>query len=443
MQILALDVGTSSVKAAVLDVATATPFGPIARAGYTLDYPTPDAAEIPAERLWSAVVTAARQALTSAPEIEAIGLSCLMPALVLLDRADRPLAPIWTHFDRRSRPAAQQVWAEVGEEFLATVGNRPLPGSISVLGYRQQCNNQPSLHQLVRGYLHANGWLGLRLTGQKAFDRGNACFTGLYGTVTDQAWSPRWCDYFQVDPSRLPAVVCGSTTIGALRPAVAAELGLAAGLPVKLGTADTSSAMLAAGVRRGDLLHTVGTTQVLAALTDDPQPSVQRLTRQLGVGRAFMQATHNPLGGAALGWIRELCFRDQSEQVFYEETIPAAKQRSTPVTLDPPYLGGDRLEIEAHRAAFRELTLATDRMDLLAALLSAMRDRHEEAVAALGVGGRFQRVFLTGGGAEVVRDLIPGYQNAAVHLFEEGSLRGVARLFDFHEQSYLSASPVA
>ncbi len=51
MQILALDVGTSSVKAAILDVATATPLGPLARASYTLDYPTADAAEIPAERL--------------------------------------------------------------------------------------------------------------------------------------------------------------------------------------------------------------------------------------------------------------------------------------------------------------------------------------------------------------------------------------------------------
>ena len=36
----------------------------------------------------------------------------------------------------------------------------------------------------------------------------------LHGTLTDQAWSPRWCDYFLVDPAWLPAVVCGSTTVG-------------------------------------------------------------------------------------------------------------------------------------------------------------------------------------------------------------------------------------
>jgi xylulokinase len=441
MQILALDVGTSSVKAAILDGATATPLTPIVRVGYALDHPTPDAAEVPAERLWSALAAAARAAsavalaprVAIARRIEAIGLCCLTPALVLLDGADRPLLPIWMHFDRRARPAARQVWAEVGEEFLATAGNRPLPGGISALCYRQQCGEYPSLPRQVKSYLHANGWLGLCLTGEKAFDRGNASFTGLYGTVTDQAWSPRWCSYFQVDPSWLPQVVCGSTTLGELRPTAAAELGVPAGLPVKLGTADTSSAMLAAGMQPGDLLHVVGATQVLAALTDHPQPNPRRLTRQLGVGRAFIHVTHNPVGGAALEWIRQLCFREQSEQEFYEHAVPAALDRSTPVLLEPPYLGGDRLEIEAHQAAFRELTLATERMDLLAAVLTAMRQGHADALAALGMGDRFRRIFLTGGGAEVVRRLLPGYLGDMVHPFEEGSLRGIARLFDFQE----------
>jgi xylulokinase len=247
--------------------------------------------------------------------------------------------------------------------------------------------------------------------------------------LTDQKWSSRWCEYFEIEPEWLPPVVCGSTTVGALRPAVAAELGLPAGLPVKLGTADTSSAMLAAGMKRSDLLHVVGTTQVLAVLTDRPQPSPKRLTRQLGVGEEFIYVTHNPVGGVALDWLRNLCFREQTEQEFYDKTIPEAMSRSTRVTLDPPYLGGDRLEIEAHRAAFRDLTLSTDRLALLAALLQATVRWHREALGALEVGERFERIFLTGGGAEVVHRLLPEYATATVHQLEEGSLRGVAQLF--------------
>ncbi len=429
MRILALDVGTSSVKAAVLDVAAAAPVGTIMRETYALDFPSPDGAEVPALRLWTAVAGAARAAARETPGVEAIGLSCLMPALVLLDGAGDPLAPIWLHLDRRARPVARKAWAEVGEEFLKTTGNRPLPGGISVTCYRQQVAQDATLPARVKSYLHAHGWLAFHLTGERVFDRGNACFTGLYGTVTNQRWSERWCEYFQVDPAWLPPVVSGDTTIGSLRSAIAEEIGLPAGLPVKIGTADTSSAMLAAGMEPGDLLHVVGTTQVLSAFAARPQPSPRHLTRQLGVGDPFIHVTHNPVGGVALEWLYGLCFRDQSEAEFYERTVPLATLHATSVCLDPPFLGGDRLEIEAHRAAFRELTLASDRLDLLAAVLVAMRRGHQEAVEALGVDPHFRRIFLTGGGASVVQQLVPGYRTATIHPLDEGSLRGVARLF--------------
>jgi xylulokinase len=271
------------------------------------------------------------------------------------------------------------------------------------------------------------------MTGEAAFDPANASFSGLYGTMTDRQWSPRWCDYFEVEGEWLPRVVSGDTTVGTVRAAVAAELGVPAGVPLKLGTADTSCAMLAAGVRPGDLMHEVGTTQVLAALTDKPRPGPERLTRLFGVGEAFVHVTHNPVGGAALEWIHKLCFHDQSEEEFYGKTIAEARQHKTRVTLDPPYLGGDRLEIEAHRASFRDLTVTTDRLELLAALLEAMVRWHRKALADLGVGERFGRIFLTGGGADVVRQLLPEYASANVVEFAEGSLLGVARLIQSGE----------
>jgi xylulokinase len=429
MRVLALDVGTSSVKAAVLDVATAAPVSAVARIAYELDHPTPEAAEVPTDRLWQAVTAAAREATRTAPDVEAVGLSVMTPALVLLDGADRPLTPIWTHLDRRARPAARQTWAAVGEEFLATVGNRPLPGGITVICYRQMLAADPYLFRTARSYLHVNSWLGLRLTGERAFDRGNASVSGLYNTVTNRRWSERWCSYFEVDPAWLPPVVDGTATLGSLRAAAAAELNVPAGVPVKLGTADTSSAMLAAGLQKGELLHIIGTTQVVAALDDRPRPNPRRITREFGVGNAFLHAAHNPVGGVALDWLHELCFHEQAKTEFFEQTIPAALQHSTRVTLDPPFLGGDRLEIDAHRAAFRDLTLGTTRLDLLAALLQAMRRCHRQALADLGAGERFDRIVLTGGGAEVVHRLLPEYAGSRVEVLQEGSLCGVARLF--------------
>jgi xylulokinase len=267
------------------------------------------------------------------------------------------------------------------------------------------------------------------MTGARAFDPANASFSGLFNTVTDQKWSERWCQYFAVEPEWLPPVLDGSATLGTLRAAVATELGVPAGVPVKLGTADTSTGILLADLGPGDLLHSVGTTQVLAAITDQPRPDERRLVRRLGVGPAFLHVTHNPVGGAALEWLHALCFRDQSSKEYYQQTILQARERQTRVTLDPAFLGGDRLEIEAHRAAFRDLTLTADRLDLLAAVLEAMARKHRDAVAELGMGERFRRVILTGHGAAVVRSLLPEYAGATVQTLEEGALRGVARLF--------------
>ena len=127
--------------------------------------------------------------------------------------------------------------------------------------------------------------------------------------------------------------------------------------------------------------------------------------------------------------MHRLCFREQGEQEFFEQTIPQALERSTRVTLDPPALAGDCLAIDARRAAFRDLTLAAERLDLLAALLRAMRVQHEKAIAALGQGSAFQRVFLTIVHPDVVPKLIPPYAAAKLELAENACLQGIARLF--------------
>jgi sugar (pentulose or hexulose) kinase len=431
MEILALDVGSCVVKAAVVDAEAAQPLSPIARVAFELRRPTPETAEIVAEELWSAVAAAARQASRDFPGVAGVGLSVVTPWLVLLDKAGQPLGPIWTHLDRRARPAARQAWAAAGEEFLATAGNRPLPGRISVLSYRQRLNDDPYLCHHAHSYLHLNGWLAFRITGEPAFDRGNACCTGLFGTMTDCQWSKRWCEYFEVDQDWLPPVLSGSDTIGTVRAAVAAELGVTAGIPLKIGTADSGCAMLGGGVTATDLLHIMGTTQELVRLVDRPVPSARLLTRLLGVGEAYVQVAHNPVGAVALDWVRQLCFREQSDEEFYGRTVPEAKRRSTRVLLDPPFLDSDSLEIEAHRAAFRDLTLTAGRLDLLAAVVQAMAQRHDEAVRALGGSRAWRRILLIGGGrdAEIVRQLLPEYAAATVERLEEGALRGVARLF--------------
>jgi xylulokinase len=426
MNILALDVGLGKVQAAVLNSETAANIGPLAQTTFTLDEPTPEASDVPAERLWQAVTSTARAAMRNSgvsgkagQDVQAVVLSCFTPGLVLLDKKDQPVRPIWTYRDRRARSAARQVWGAVGAEFLAGTGNRPLPGLITAVNLRHMYTLDPYLLHEIRSYLHVNGWLGFVMTGEKAFDPANASFTGLFGTVTDQRWSPRWCDYFEVDQNWLPPVISGNADLGTVRADVAAELSVPAGIPCKIGSAENTGLMLAAHMKPGDLLHESSDMQVLTVMTEKPSPAPERLTRLLGVGDSFVHTTYNPVGPAALDWLHQLCFREQSKEEFVAKTMTAALGCTTRITLDPPYLTGNPLDIEAQRAAFRDLELTTDRLDLLAALLQTMIRRQREASAALGTP--IKRIFFRGDNVEIWRRLLAEYKDA--RLFFEFPLK--------------------
>lgn len=428
MQLLAIDIGTSSVKAAVLETTIGLPVGTVVKTDYPLLSTEPEMMAIEPDELWKAISSSVQQ-VTQGQQVNGIGISCLTPCLVLLDKADQPLIPFITHLDRRARPTAKALDTRFGTEFLRETGNRPLPGGISSVYFKHWADQHPEQALLVHRYMHLNSWIALRLTGQTGFDPGNACFTGLC-KAADLTWSNEWCINLGVNPSWLPAIVPGNTTIGTLRSEWASAWSLSTGIPVKLGLADTSSAILAAGMEPGDLLHLVGTTQVLAILTDAPEPSSLRLTRHLGVGDSYMHVTHNPVGGVALDWLHQLCFRDVPETDYYTIMIERALDRQTNVTLDPLFLGGDRLEIEEKKAGFKLLSLGTDRIDLLSALLHAMKTGHRAAWNALGRSQPPKRIFLSGGGAKVVRKLLPEYQQADVVELDQASLLGVARLFN-------------
>jgi xylulokinase len=315
-----------------------------------------------------------------------------------------------------------------GTEILRDTGNRPLPGGISAVFFKHWADSHPELVSQVRRYLHLNSWLGLKLTGNTAFDPGNACFTGLCDWM-ELTWSSVWCEQLGVRPAWLPAILPGTATLGGLRDEWANAWSLPAGIPVKLGLADTSSAILASGMERGDLLHLVGTTQVLAILTDTPVPSPHRLTRHLGVGESYIHVTHNPVGGVALDWIHQLCFTDVPEAEFYGTVIDQALHGSTSVSLNPSFLGGDRMEIDEKKACLNGLTLSTNRMDLLSSVLQAMKVGHRQAWSNLERHQSPRWVFLSGGGASVVRKLLPEYQQVEVIELEQASLLGVAKLF--------------
>jgi xylulokinase len=289
--------------------------------------------------------------------------------------------------------------------------------------------DDPYLIREVRRYLHLNGWLALHLTGNAGFDPANASLTGVYGTLTTRSWSPRWCEYFEVDPAWLPPVLDGAATVGTIRSAVAADLGVPAGLPLKLGTDPMSLLVHAVEMEPGDLFHDLDDPQRLVIRVEKPRADGRRLVSRFGLGDGCLETAFNPIGPGSLRWLHALCFRDRSDEEFRQRTIPQAMERGTRVAFDPPFLTGDCLGISAIRAAFRDLTLTTDRLDLLAALLAEMRRRHEIAIQTLSQNSAIRREFVRGSDAELLKRILPQPADATVPSTYATPLHAVVSLF--------------
>jgi len=124
---LGIDLGTSSVKALVVDNA-----GNVIGQGsrdYPLLSPQPTYSEQEPEAWWQATVQAVRQAihdLSSSHAIVALAVTGQMHGTVLLDRANQLLAPAIIWPDQRSHAEVAEITAQLGAERLIALTGSPL-----------------------------------------------------------------------------------------------------------------------------------------------------------------------------------------------------------------------------------------------------------------------------------------------------------------------------
>jgi len=129
MSLLAIDIGSSSIKTAILKNGKIT--GPIVRCAFTTRYQGPRV-EVDAKEILKALANAIADLGSRAKQVEVIALTVMAPSWVAMDRAGRAITPIVTHQDRRSTDVAIELEKRVGKQrHLKLAGNRPFPGGIS------------------------------------------------------------------------------------------------------------------------------------------------------------------------------------------------------------------------------------------------------------------------------------------------------------------------
>ena len=269
---LGIDIGTSSVKAVIVDDNDAV----VEQASAPLNVSRPQAGwseQNPAD-WWNATNAAVKSLPAKArAAVRAVGLSGQMHGATLLDAADRPLRPAILWNDGRSEK--QCLTLEKAEPRSREItGNIAMPGFTApkLVWVRE---NEPALFEQTRTVLLPKDYVRLLMTGEKASDCSDAAGT-LWVDVAKRRWSPEMLAATGLTESHMPRLVEGSDATGNLRPEVAADWGLDR-VPVAGGGGDNAAGAAGIGVvKPGDAFLSLGTSGVLFLVTPKFLPNSAR-----------------------------------------------------------------------------------------------------------------------------------------------------------------------
>lgn len=256
--VLGIDVGTTGLKAIALEPEP----GIVAQVElpHELRSPRPGWAEEDAEQWWNTTVEAIRSLLISVPaqEIEAVGVSGMVPAMVLLDETGRPVRPSIQQNDARAIVEVEELRAAVNlDDFLRITGCSPNQQNIDVK-WRWLQRHEPEAIERTAHLCGSYDFIVYRLTQTYSLEENWAAESGLYD-VREHRWHAPYLEHAGLNPAILPPVHRPVEVVAGVSEEAARLTGLRAGTPVVAGSADHVAAALAAGLTEsGDILLKFG-----------------------------------------------------------------------------------------------------------------------------------------------------------------------------------------
>ncbi|HLB77685.1 MAG TPA: xylulokinase, partial [Candidatus Dormibacteraeota bacterium] len=395
--LLGIDLGTSSIKAAVM--AEDGSVEEIASASYPMKSPARGWAETDPADWWLAT----RQAVTSLAashrqKVVAIGLSGQMHGVVLTDPDGEALRPAILWADGRADGELSR-YRELPPGLRELLAN-PLAAGMAGPTLLWLRRHEFPTYDAARWALQPKDWLRLRLTSQARTEPTDASATLLYDLGRD-TWATDVVRELGIRPNLLPDVVPSHAMAGRLTDVAAQELGLAPGLPVAAGAADAAASLLGHGVLDpGPVLLTIGTGAQLSSirtqLHHDPTGRTN-LYRTVENGKWYaMAAILN--AGLALDWARTVFQIEWPVLYRSAEEVPPGAGGVTFV----PHLVGERTPHRGSGADARwsGIALHHRREHLLKAVLEGVAFALREAMEQLEAAGiPVAQLRLAGGGA--------------------------------------------
>ncbi len=283
MLLLGIDIGTSSIKVAVVDAESQQV---VSQAQYPdeeslITARQPGWAEQSPEMWWQHVLLAfdacKKTGKFNAHDISAIGIAYQMHGLVLVDQEQQLLRDSIIWCDSRAVELGNGAFEALGEEFcLSHLLNSPGNFTASKLAWVKQY--EPEIYARIDKFMLPGDFIAMKLTAAITTSI-SALSEGIFWDFKTNSVSAELMDYYDFDSSLIPEIKPVFAEHGRVTHQIAALTGLKEGTPVTYKAGDQPNNALSLNVLQpGEVAATAGTSGVIYGVSDqlayDPQSRV-------------------------------------------------------------------------------------------------------------------------------------------------------------------------
>jgi xylulokinase len=407
---LGLDVGTSGVKAALVDEKGAVKGS--ATAAHPILTPHPGWAEQKPETWWKSAVAAIKQALKTTKvkpsQVASIGLSGQMHSSVFLDRTNAVIRPALLWCDGRTTQECREITARIGERQLREWVSNPALEGFTLPKVLWLKKNEPAAFDRLAKVVLPKDYIRYQLTDQLATEPSDASATLMYDTA-NRRWSQPMMEAIGLEMSLLPEVGGSAEVLGWVSAKAAKATGLTAGTPVVGGGADNACGAVGVGlVSPGEAVASWGTSGTVLTPTASPMvdPGMRAHTFCHAVPDTWYLMGVMLTAGGAFAWhkrelAKEIASKKNVNELLNREAVKIAPGAGGLTFL--PYLQGERTPHRdaSARGAFVGLSLAHTRAHMSRAVVEGICFGMRDSLSIIrDLAIQVDRVLVTGGGAQ-------------------------------------------
>ncbi len=302
--VLGIDIGTTSTIGILIsppDRVLATSSRPV-----VLSSPQQGWAEEDPGQWWRNVCEIVRELMAVAcigkADILGVGVTGMLPAVVLLDKKGQVLRPSIQQSDGRCGKEVAEISSEISEAvFLKKAGNG-INQQLVAAKLRWIEKNEPQVFSRIDTVFGSYDYINWRLTGEKAVEQNWALEAGFVD-LANLELSDELIALGHVPLTAIPRKAASHEVLGVVSASAAAATGLPLGVPVVGGAADHIASAYVAGITDpGDvLLKFGGATDVLIA-TQEAVPDRRMFLDHHLIPGMYMPNGCMASGGSALNW---------------------------------------------------------------------------------------------------------------------------------------------